>query len=70
MADRNRQQIQIDSTDEIRLRARAVALDRGFKSLTEFVYDALLKENDPKLTKLVTEFLETRRQRGRQPKEK
>lgn len=70
MADRNRQQIQIDSTDEIRLQARKVALDRGFKSLTEFVYEALLKEKDPKLTKLITDFLETRRQRGRQPKEK
>jgi hypothetical protein len=70
MADRNRQQMQIDSTDEIRLRARTVALDRGFKSLTEFVYSALQKEDDPKLTKLITEFLETKRQRGRQPKEK
>jgi hypothetical protein len=65
---RDRQQSQIDSTDEIRLPARVIALDRGFKSLTEFMYDALLKENNPKLTKLITDFLHTKRQRGRRPK--
>jgi hypothetical protein len=70
MADRIRSQFQVDSTDEIRVQAKKVALDRGFKTLGEFVHDALMKEGDPKLTKLIKKFLDTRRRPGGQPKNK
>lgn len=70
MATRKREQIQVDSTKEIRNRAKVVAIDRGFPSLLEFVYDALKKEKDPKLNKLIDDFLAYRPQRGRAPKDK
>lgn len=70
MVDRKRSQFQIDSTDEIRQRAKVVALDRGYKTLGDFIHDALMNTGDPKLAKLIKEFLETRRQPGRLPKEK
>jgi hypothetical protein len=70
MADRIRSQFQVDSTKEIRIRAKSVASDRGFETLGEFVHDALIKEGDPKLTKLIKEFLATRRRPGGQPKSK
>jgi hypothetical protein len=53
MAVRKRSQFQIDTNEEIRLRAKVVAL---------------VKEGDPKLTKLIKEFLETKRRPGGQPK--
>ena len=70
MATRKRDQFQIDSTDEIRKRSKAVAFDRGFPTLMEFVYDALKKEKDVKLNKLIDEFLANRPQRGRSPQDK
>jgi hypothetical protein len=70
MTVRKRSQFQIDTTDEIRNRAKALALEGGYKTLGDFVHNALAKVGDPKLTKLIEEFLETRRQPGRLPKEK
>jgi hypothetical protein len=68
MAVRKRSQFQIDTNEEIRLRAKVVALDRGFNTLGDLIHDALIKEGDPKLTKLIKEFLETKRRPGGQPK--
>jgi hypothetical protein len=70
MATRNRSQFQIDSTDEIRQRAKVVAIEHGFKTLSEFIHDALIKQNDPKLTTLVHAYLANKRQPGREPKQK
>lgn len=70
MAKRERSQFQIDTNEPIRLRAKTVALERGFKTLGDFVHDTLAKAGDPKLTKLIQEFLATKRRPGGQPKDK
>lgn len=59
-----RPKFQIDAKPEIRDRAKAVAYGRGL-SLTEFVLQALAKEGDKELAKLIEQDLKERTRPGR-----
>lgn len=63
----DRPQLRIDASLAVKNRAKAVAYSRGL-SLTEFVLQALAKESDKELTKLIKNDLEDRQQRGRPQK--
>lgn len=54
-----RPKLQIDVSNKIKTRAKAVAYDKDM-SLNEFVLVALTKMGDEKLTKLVKEYLESK----------
>ena len=60
----SRPKLQIDASDSVRKRAKAVAYERGL-SLTEFVLQALAKEGDKKLAALIEKDLEDRTGPGR-----
>ena len=57
-------QLQIDTSKEVRNRAKAVAYGKGF-SLTELVLKALAEVGDKELKSLIEKDLEERAQRGR-----
>lgn len=57
-------QLQIDTSKEVRNRAKAVAYGKGF-SLTELVLKALAEVGDKELKALIEKDLEERAQRGR-----
>ncbi len=63
----DRPQLRIDASAGVKNRAKAVAYSRGL-SLTEFVLQALAKEGDKELTKLIAKDLDDRQQRGRPQK--
>lgn len=60
----SRIQLQIDTSKEVRNRAKAVAYGRGM-SLTELVLRALSNVDDDELKTLIEQDLEERAQRGR-----
>lgn len=59
-----RPKLQIDASPAVRERAKAVAYARNL-SLTEFVLQALAKEDDKQLTKLIEKDLKDRTPPGR-----
>ncbi len=67
MADQKRVKLQIDTTDEVKARAKAVAYIRG-KQLNEFVLEALSKEGDKELTALIKQDLAGKAKPGRPQK--
>lgn len=60
----SRIQLQIDTSKDVRNRAKAVAYGRGI-SLTELVLKALANVDDKELKALIEKDLEERAQRGR-----
>lgn len=64
MTDDRSIKFQINTLPEIKDRAKAVAYDRGM-SLTEFVLQALAKEGDKELKKLIEKDLTGRAKPGR-----
>ena len=60
----SRIQLQIDTSKEVRNRAKSVAYGRGV-SLTELVLKALADVGDKELKDLIEKDLEERAQRGR-----
>lgn len=60
----SRIQLQIDTSKNVRNRAKAVAYGRGI-SLTELVLKALAEVGDKELKTLIKKDLEERAQRGR-----
>ena len=60
----SRIQLQIDTSKEVRNRAKAVAYGKGI-SLTELVLKALAQVGDKELKTLIEKDLEERAQRGR-----
>jgi len=60
----SRIQLQIDTSKEVRNRAKAVAYGKGI-SLTELVLKALAQVGDKELKTLIDKDLEERTQRGR-----
>jgi hypothetical protein len=60
----SRPKLQVDASPAVRVRAKAVAYDRGL-SLTEFVLLALAKEGDKKLANLIEKDLGDRTKPGR-----
>lgn len=61
---KTRQKLQVDTSDEIREQAKIVAYTRKL-SLTDFVLQALAKEGDSKLTKLIAKELASKTKPGR-----
>ena len=62
--NQGRIQLQIDTSKEVRNRAKAVAYSQGI-SLTELVLKALTTVGDKKLKALIEKDLEERASRGR-----
>jgi hypothetical protein len=60
----NRSQFQIDTSDAVRNRVKAVAYSRGL-TVTVFLLQALAKMDDKELTKIIEKDLTERTQRGR-----
>lgn len=67
MAEQKRVKLQIDTTDGIKARAKAVAYSRG-KQLNEFVLEALADQGDTQLTSLIKKDLAQKQKPGRPQK--
>jgi len=59
--------LQIDATEAIRDRAKAVAYTRG-KNLNEFVLEAMAKQGDAELTEQIKKYLAEKTKPGRPQK--
>lgn len=70
MARVPRIQFQIDTNDAIKRRAKAYSQEKDFDTLGEFIHHLLANAGDPKLKKLIQDYLATRRRPGAQPKNK
>ncbi|HSX05409.1 MAG TPA: hypothetical protein VLF69_03005 [Candidatus Saccharimonadales bacterium] len=69
MATPKRERIQIDMSDPVRRRAKAVAADRGI-ALVQLVLIGLSKVGDKKLTEIIEKELEEKARPGRPQAEK